>query len=177
MSQPYFERVWGWDSHFRNGTWESFEAFKTLKFNCKGQNTLPWGVFHIIGKLSKYRCQKWSRMNHLDICSTQIGNLTPDHLKLGIDSTPTCAGRVQHIVGKFSRRATSLLQTSPQSEVWAKSYDLTKSWEFKPGQFRNSTLRVPGQKAIRVWVRRSNAENTIWGKMLASPESGPWWVL
>jgi hypothetical protein len=56
----------------------------------------------------------------------------------------------------------------------AKSYDLVKSRESKPGQFRDSTLGVPGQKAIRMWVRRSNAENTIWGKVVGSPESGLW---
>jgi hypothetical protein len=40
--------------------------------------------------------------------------------------------------------------------------------------FGDSTLGVPGQRAIWVWARRSNAENTIWGKVMASPESGPW---
>jgi hypothetical protein len=58
-----------------------------------------------------------------------------------------------------------------QLEVWAKSYDLVKSRESKSGQFRDSTLGVPGQKAIRMWVRWSNVENTIWGKVVASPES------
>jgi hypothetical protein len=33
------------------------------------------------------------------------------------------------------------------------------------------------KKAIRMWVPRNNVENTIWGKVVASPESGPWWVL
>jgi hypothetical protein len=33
-----------------------------------------------------------------------------------------------------------------------------------------------GTKAIWMWVRRSNAENTIWGKVVASLEFGPWWV-
>jgi hypothetical protein len=37
-------------------------------------------------------------------------------------------------------------------------------------------LGVPGQIATWAWVRWSNAENTIWGKVVASPESGPWWV-
>jgi hypothetical protein len=37
-------------------------------------------------------------------------------------------------------------------------------------------LGVPGIKAIWMRVRRSNAENTIWGKVVACPESGPWWM-
>jgi hypothetical protein len=35
---------------------------------------------------------------------------------------------------------------------------------------------VPGLKAIRMWVRQNNVDNTIWGKVVASPESRPWWV-
>jgi hypothetical protein len=46
----------------------------------------------------------------------------------------------------------------------------------KPGQFRDSTLGVPGQRATWAWARWNNAENTIWGKVVASPKSGPWWV-
>jgi hypothetical protein len=44
------------------------------------------------------------------------------------------------------------------------------------GQFRDSHLGVPGQKAI--WMRPpwSVAKYTIWGKVVASPESGPWWI-
>jgi len=38
-----------------------------------GQNTLHWGVLHIIGKLSKCKCQKWACMNHSDICRTSYG--------------------------------------------------------------------------------------------------------
>jgi hypothetical protein len=70
------------------GTWESSATPKTSKFDCKGQNTLHLGVLYIIGKLSKCRCRKCTRMGHLDIYSTsyskikagsQIANLTPDH--------------------------------------------------------------------------------------------------
>jgi hypothetical protein len=90
---------------------------------------------------------------------------------------PRCVQRgVQHTVGKLSRRDTSLLETSFQLEVLAKSYDLVKSRESKPGQFRDSTLGVPGQKAIWMCLRWSNAQNTIWGKVVTSPKFGPWWI-
>ncbi len=46
------------------GTRESFGTSKSSKFDCKGQNTLHWGVIYIIGKLSKCRCRKWARLNH-----------------------------------------------------------------------------------------------------------------
>jgi len=60
------------------------------------------------------------------------------------------SGEVRHIIGKLSRKTTNLLQTSSQSEVWAKSYDLTKSRESKPEQLRNSSLGIPGQKTIQM---------------------------
>jgi len=107
---------------------------------------------------------------------SQIVSLTPDHKKSGIDPIPVCIDEVRHTIGKLLRRATSLLQTSSQSKVWAGSYELPKSWESQPGQFRDSSLGVPGIKAIWMQVRWSNVENTIWGKVVASPESGPWWV-
>jgi hypothetical protein len=135
------------------GTWESAWISKTSEFDCRGQNTLYWGVFHTIGKLSKRRCRKWVYMSHLDICNTsygkkkvgsQIGNLTPDHQKSRIDLTPRHAGGVWQAVGKFSTRATSLIQSSSQLKVWAKSYDSAKWWESKPKHFRDSSLGVPG---------------------------------
>jgi hypothetical protein len=40
---------------------------------------------------------------------SQIGSLTPDHKKSGMDPIPMCADGVRHIVGKLLRRDTSLL--------------------------------------------------------------------
>jgi hypothetical protein len=105
---------------------------------------------------------------------SQTGNLTPDHQKSGIDPIPVCASGVRHIVGKFSSRATSFLQTSSQSEVGAKSYECSKSQESKSRQFRDSTLGVLEKIAIRMQVWWRDVENTIWGKVVASLGFGPW---
>ncbi len=67
-----------------------------------------------------------------------------------------------------------MVQTSLQSEVGAKKYEFPKSRESNLGQFRDSSLGVSGKSAIRIWLPRSNMENTIWGKVVASPESGLW---
>jgi hypothetical protein len=57
-------------------------------------------------------------MTHLDICNTskakrkvrsQNGSLTLDHKMSGIDPTSMRAGGVQHTVGKFLMKATTLL--------------------------------------------------------------------
>ncbi len=81
---------------------------------------------------------------------SQIGSLTPDHLKSGIDLFPTSAYGVRWGIGKLSRRATTLVQTSLQLEVRAKSCERSKSRESNPGQFRDSSLGVPGKCAIRM---------------------------
>jgi len=56
-----------------NGTWESSETLKNSKLNCMHQNTLHWNVLYTLGKTLKFRCPKWPRMSHLDICSTSYG--------------------------------------------------------------------------------------------------------
>jgi len=100
----------------------------------------------------------------------KIGNLTPDHKKSGIDPNSVRAGRMRYTVGKLLTRATILLQTSSQLEVWAQSYSLTKLREFQPWQFRDSPLGV--QKAIWMRASRRGAKYTIWGKVVASSSSG-----
>jgi hypothetical protein len=44
----------------------------------------------------------------------------------------------------------------------------------KPGQSKSG---VPGQTTTWVWVRRSNAKNTIGKMVVTPPESGPWCVM
>ncbi len=95
---------------------------------------------------------------------------------MGIDLFPTCAPGVRHGVGKLSSRATSLVQTSSRSEVGARNYKGPKSWESKPGQFRDSTLGVPGKRTIRMPLPWANAEYIIGSMVVASPEFGPWCV-
>jgi hypothetical protein len=169
----------------KSGNLESSGTPAISELYCRGQNTSPWGVLYTVGKALKFRCRKWPRMSHLDIYNTsygrkkvgsQTGNLTPDHKKSGIDPIQMYADGVQHTIGKLLRRATSFHKTSSQSEVWAESYELSKSQESKPRQFRDSSLGVLGIKAIWMRVWWSNVENTIWGKVVASPEFKLWWV-
>jgi len=101
------------------------------------------------------------------------GNLessgTPASSKLDSRGQNTSPWGSLYTVGKLLRRAIRLLQTSSQSKVWAGSYEFPKSRESKPGQFRDS-------QGIWMRVSWSNAKNTIWGKVVASPKSGPWWI-
>jgi hypothetical protein len=108
---------------------------------------------------------------------SQIDNLTLDHKKSGIDPIPLRAGGVQHAVGKLLTRATTLVETSSQSEVCTRSYSPAKLRGSQPLWFQDSHLGVPGQKTIWMPLSRSGVKYTIWGKVVASPKSGPWWVL
>jgi hypothetical protein len=40
---------------------------------------------------------------------SQTGSLTSDHGKSGIDPNPLCVGGVQHVIGKLSTKATTLV--------------------------------------------------------------------
>jgi hypothetical protein len=77
----------------------------------------------------------------------------------------------------LSLRATTLVQTSSRSEVGVKSYEVPKSRDSNPGQFRDFTLGVSGKRAIRMPLLWANAENTIGSMVVASPVFGPWCVL
>ncbi len=48
---------------FKNGTWESSGTFKNSERDCRGQNTLHWGVLYTVGKVLKCRCPRWPHMN------------------------------------------------------------------------------------------------------------------
>jgi hypothetical protein len=139
---PTFGREWGRHSHFRNGDLGVHQDFQNFGVQCRGQNTSHWSVPYIIGKLSMCRCQKWARMSHLDIYNTSYGKKKGQESNWQFDSQPLKvrnrpdpmrAGGMWHTVGKLLTRATNLLQTSSQLEVWAKSYNPAKWRESKPG--------------------------------------------
>jgi hypothetical protein len=74
------------------GTWGSSGTLKISEFDYRGQNTLPWGVLHVIGKLLKFRCRKWPHISHLDICSTSYGKKKIRESKWQFDSRPLKVG-------------------------------------------------------------------------------------
>jgi hypothetical protein len=67
-------------------------------WNLDVENGLAWAIWTFVAQVMVERT-----------VGSQIGNLTPDHKKSGIDSILVCAERVRHTVEKFLRRATSLL--------------------------------------------------------------------
>jgi hypothetical protein len=117
------QRVWGHEpSHSQVnshvGSWSPERTPESLKRNCRGQKSSPWGVLYSIKKLLKRRCLKWARIAHLDICNTSYGqkngresNWQFDSRPLKVENRPDFVAwsGVPHTVGKLSMRATTLL--------------------------------------------------------------------
>jgi hypothetical protein len=159
----------------KSGNLESSETPENSELDCRGQNTSHWHVLYIIGKVLKCRCPNWFGMSHLDICTTSYGQKKGQESNWSFDSWLVKIGNRPNlgvcrwnanIVEKLLRRATSLLCTSSQSEVWAGSYEFPKSRESKPGQFRDS-LGVPDKKPFGCTCR---------GQMQRVLYGGSWWL-
>jgi hypothetical protein len=67
-------------------------------WNLDVQNGLAWPIWTFTTQVMAKRKVR-----------NQIGNLTPDHGKSGIDLIPLRASGVRHAVGKLSTRATTLV--------------------------------------------------------------------
>jgi hypothetical protein len=128
---------------------------------------------------------KWARMGHLDIFSTSYVQKKGRESNWQFDSRPLKVEN-QPDPSVFRRNATHRWKALKESYKFA--------WNLVPIEGLSKELwpcEVPGVqigtisglhlgslgiKAIRMWVLWNNAKNTIWGKVVASPESGPWWV-
>jgi len=82
-----------------------------------------------------------------------------------------------HIIGKLSTRAISLLHTSPQSKVNTTSYGLKSGGSFNFRNFKTCDVGVLRQNDIWVQPLWPIIDNTIRGKVVASPKSGSWSIL
>jgi hypothetical protein len=72
----------------KSGNLEPSGTPKNSELDCRGQNTLHWGVPYTIGKVLKFRCPKWPRMSHLDICSPSYGQKKGRESNWQFDSRP-----------------------------------------------------------------------------------------
>jgi hypothetical protein len=132
----------------KSGKLKSSRTPKTLELDFRGQNTSHWDVLYVIEKVLKFRCPKWPRMSHLDIFSPSYGQKKGRESNCQFDSRPLKVGnRPESDVWRWSK---TWRWKALKSEVWAKSYRCPKSWECKPGQFRDSSLGVPGKSVIRM---------------------------
>jgi hypothetical protein len=142
------EGVWGSEhSHsqcnFHFGRW-SPGGFPKLQRVISGVKTQWIVAFYIsLEKLLEHKCLKWARLliqtSETQVMAKrraggQIASLTPNQKKSWIDPNYWSVDNVPHNVGKLLMRATTLLQTEPQSKVFSQSYGAPKSresWEKK----------------------------------------------
>jgi hypothetical protein len=61
---------------------------KTSESDCRGQNSMAYGVLYIIRKLLKLKCLKWVRITHSDIWNTSYGQRKGRESNCQFDSRP-----------------------------------------------------------------------------------------
>jgi hypothetical protein len=71
---------------------ESFGTPECSELDSKAENTSPWGVLSVIGKVSKCRCPKWPLIGHLDIYSPSYGQKKGRESNWQFDSRPLKIG-------------------------------------------------------------------------------------
>jgi hypothetical protein len=71
---------------------ESSGTPKNSELEFRGQNSLHWSVFGVIGKVLKFRFPKWPRMSHLDIFSPSYGQKKGRESNRQFDSRPLKVG-------------------------------------------------------------------------------------
>ncbi len=74
VSQPHFGAKCEKATHtIKSGKMESSGIPENSEDDLRGQISSAWCVLYINGKILKRRCPKWSRIAHLDICSSSYG--------------------------------------------------------------------------------------------------------
>jgi hypothetical protein len=114
-------------------------------------------------------------MSHLDICSPSYGQKKGREswpLKVGNRPAPNMrwGSAIQHwkALDESYNIGSDLVQIGGRGEkLWP-----SKSQKSKPGQFRDSTLRVPRQKAIRISLRGVTQSILYGGRWWLPPSSG-----
>ncbi len=171
----------------KSGNLESFGTPKNSKLELKGQNTSHWGVLSVIEKVLKCRCLNWPRIGHLDIFSPSYGQKKGRQSNWQFESRPlkvrnrslpdVCSGSVTRswkTLDKSYNFGSNLVPIRARVEkLWFPKAPGVQIGTVS-GQFRDSTFKVPGKRAIWMQPPCGAAKNTIRGKVVASLESGPW---
>jgi len=157
--------------------WE-LESQWTLEFS-DNQNPWNWGIICIIGKFLELRCLKWACMTHLDILNISYGQKRGQESNWQFDSRPL----------KIKNHPDFLVCRWHATYCWKdfdKGYNFTldlmsieglhtKLWA--PKIMGVLIVGVSRQNDIWVLILWPGTKYTIRGKVMASPKSGPWWVL
>ncbi len=159
------------------GTWESSGTPETLKLDCKGQNTSPWGVLHIIEKLSKCRCRKWPWMNHLNICSISYGKKKGPGVKLAV-WLPTIKSRESTWPRCVQVECDTLLESS-QGELQV-CFRHHPNWRSKQRVMNSQSLGSPNRNSFETPLWESQDKKPFKSKRYGVTHKilygGRWWL-
>jgi len=155
---------------------------KCSKSDHKGQNPMNWRVLYTIEKILECRCLKWAFMTHLDIWNTNYGQKKGWESNWQFDSQPL---KVKNWPDFLAFRWGETYRWKALDEGYNFALDLisigglhAKLWGLKVvGVLTLAISGVLGQNAIWMWASWRGTEYTTRGKVVASPKSGPWWVL
>ncbi len=93
VSQPQFGAKCENVTHTpESGKMESSGTPKISELDLRGQISSLLSVLGLIGKFLKFRCPKWPRMAHLDICSPSHGQKKGRESNWQFDSRPLKVG-------------------------------------------------------------------------------------
>jgi hypothetical protein len=164
---------------------ESSGTPKNSELDCRGQNTSHWGVLDIIGKLLKFRCPKWPCMSHLDICSPSYGQKKGWESNWQFDSRPQKVGNRPDPHVRWGNATWRWKALEESYKIGLKLVPIgdrgEKLWWSKVSGVQTGTISglhfgSPGtNNHLGVGAAEQRREYYM-GKVVASPESGPWWV-
>jgi hypothetical protein len=189
---PGAQRVWGNEpSHSQVnshvGSWSPKRTPESSERDCRGQNSSPWGVLYIIGKLLKCRCLKLGSHGSFGHLKHKLWAKERPRVKLPV-WLPTTKSREStrftwlqmtcHIPLESSWQELQLcfrLHFDPRSD--RKVMGLQSPGSPRWRDFGTPTRESRERKAIWMQAPWRVTKNTIRGKVVASPKSGPWWIL
>jgi hypothetical protein len=168
------------------GSWSPKRTPESSERDCRRQNSLPWRVFYIIGKILKCRCLKWARITHLDIWNTSYGQKKSRESNWHFDSRPL----------KVKNRPNSLACKQRAAYHWKaldEGYNFASDCITIGGLHKKlCALKVVGVPFVAISGLPLGSPGTknhldvaavercrvyYKGEVVASPKSKLWWVL
>jgi len=113
-------------------------------------------------------------MSHLDIYSTSYGKKKDRESNCQFDSRPL---KVKNRPDPGVCRWRVTYRWKSLKESYKIASDLIPIGCLSKKLWTRKVLGSPGTKSHSDLGAVEDVKNTIWGKVVASPKSGPWWVL
>jgi len=171
-------------------TWKSwrlgvFRDSRMFRADSKGQNTSHWGVLGVIGKFLKRRYRNCPRIGDLDMCSLSYGQKKGWESHWQFDSWPLKVGNRPLPDVQFERATWRWKDLDEGynfgSDRVAIQLCSRELWRFKvpgvpPGTISGLHFGSPGNLCHSDVASATSRREYYMGKVVASPESGPWWV-